>query len=270
MNNDGDSRGVLRRRVVVAIVAAALATAALLTIAIAYSSFPGMDIFFYIVMGFSILIVSYLALHALRAGKKLSKPAKVLQRCLVICAAVGLAVFVLLQGLIISAARTEDGEVDCLIILGAGLYGEIPSRTLVSRLEAAVRYAGERDDLLIVVSGGQGSGETITEAEAMSRYLVRCGIEESRILKEGRSTSTWENLAFSKALLEEHGLDTGGMSVAVVTNEFHLYRAKYVAGSLGLNAIGIAAQTPYPSLRILYHCREALALLNSFLFGWNA
>jgi len=171
-----------------------------------------------------------------------------------------------LQGLIISGARTEEADVDCLIVLGAGLRNGSPSLMLRQRLNMAAEYLLEHGDTPIIVSGGMGRGETITEAEAMSRYLVACGVDESLIWKEEKSTSTRENLVFSMDLMEENGLDTDSVVVAVVTNEFHLYRAKLIAAKTGLTAIGISAKTPRFYLRVLYSFREAFALATEILF----
>jgi uncharacterized SAM-binding protein YcdF (DUF218 family) len=99
----------------------------------------------------------------------------------------------------------------------------------------------------------------------MSRYLRDCGVDESLIWIEDASKSTRENLAFSLALMEEKGLDVENLKVAIVTNEFHLYRAKLIAGKRGLNAVGIAAETPGFYLRTLYSCREAFALAYEIL-----
>ena len=229
--------------------------------------YPGMNIIFCMALSLSVIIAVYQLLGMLRAHKKLSKLASVLQRSLVACLVIGLSGFLMLQGLILSGARTEDAKVDGLIILGAGINGELPSRILMSRLDTALEYLETQGDIPIIVSGGLGPGESITEAEAMFRYLARQGADENKIWKEEKSTSTWENLAFSLALMEENGLDAENATIAIVTNEFHLYRAKHIAGTLGIDAIGVSAQTPYPSLRVLYHFREAAALLNSFVFG---
>ena len=198
-------------------------------------------------------------------SKKPNTPVRTLLRCLLVCLIIAFVGFTILQALIFSAAHTEDAKVDCLIILGAGLYGETPSKSLVTRLEAALEYVKDADEIPIIVSGGQGPGETITEAEAMYRYLIRNGIDEKLIWKEEESTNTRENITYSLALLEQKGIDLGNITAAVVTNEFHLYRAKHIAGTLGFNAIGVAAKTPYLYLRVFYQCREAAALLKEFL-----
>ena len=264
-NKSRESRGGGLRKVLTAIVATASVVITLICLVLMLQNYPGMSIAFCIALAVSVVIYIYLLLHALRANEKYSRLARALQRFFLVCIVLCVVGFIILQGLIISGARTEDADIDCLIILGAGLYGEYPSRVLASRLDMALEYLKGRDDIPIIVSGGQGPGESITEAEAMSRYLEYRGINENKIWKEVESTSTWENLNFSLALMEEQGLDPENATIAIVTSEFHLYRAKRIAGQLGLNVVGVAADTPYLGLRVLYHCREAVALLKDLV-----
>ena len=266
-NADCDKSVKKPRKVLTIIVVAACAIVTVIFLVLMLKNYPGMDIAFCVALALSAIIILYLLLRKLRASEKYSRLAVILQRIFLICIAICIAGFIVLQGLIISGSHTDNGDVDCLIILGAGLYGEYPSRVLVSRLDTALEYLKGKDDIPIIVSGGQGPGESITEADAMLRYLLRNGVDEGRVRKEDRSSSTKENIAFSLALLEDSGLDAGEMKVAIVTSEFHLFRAKYIAGQLGLDAIGVAAKTPYPSLRVLYHCREAVALLKDLLIS---
>ena len=265
----GNKRVKFHKVLSIIVVAAAIAVTIAAFILMLFN-LPGMDIVFFIALLLSCIIIAHLLLRKLRTREKYAKLALALHRCLFICVAIGVVGFLVLQCLIFSGSRTEDADADCLIILGAGLYGEYPSRILVSRLETAIEYLGARDGVPIIVSGGQGPGETITEAEAMSRYLIRRGVDENQIHKEENSTSTWENLAFSLDLLTTMGLDGENPTIAIVTNDFHLYRAKHIAGTLGIDAIGVSARTPYPSLRVLYQFREAVALMKDFLSIGNS
>lgn len=142
--------------------------------------------------------------------------------------AAGAAVFLFVEGLIISGfyCTPEDG-VDYLVVLGAHVKNGRPSRVLEKRLDAALDYALEHQNVLVVVSGGQGSNETATEASVMAAYLEEKGLEEDRILLEEKSTSTEENLRFSGQLMEE------GAKIAVVSNDFHIYRAIHLARAAG-------------------------------------
>jgi len=227
-----------------------------------------MHIIFYLVLGLSIAIVVYLVLWALSShmNKKCSRYAIMLRRCYLLLFAVGFAGFLTFQGLIISSARTEDAQVDAIIVLGAGLRNDAPSLILRTRLNAAVSYLDAHGDVPIIVSGGLGAGERITEAEAMSRYLISRGVDENLIWQEGASTRTQENLEFSLAIMEEKGLDIENVKVAIVSNEFHLYRAKLIAGKAGLDAVGVAAKTPGAYMSAIYFFREAFALANEVFF----
>lgn len=132
--------------------------------------------------------------------------------------------------------RAEDG-IPWMVVLGAQVRGTQITSSLMRRLDEAVFYLQKNEKTNVIVSGGQGPGEDISEAEAMARYLVKRGIEECRIFKEDRSTSTWENLRNSQEYF-----DISAVSAVIVTNNFHLYRALKMAKRLGYQSPqGIAA-----------------------------
>ncbi len=170
--------------------------------------------------------------------------------------------FAAIEGLIILNGRS-DAEVrtDFLIIPGAGLKGRIISPALQSRLDAGLRYLQKNPDVKVVVSGGQGRGEDITEAEAMREFLTANGIDESRVLSEPNATSTMENFKFSKALIEQES-GKPASEITFVTNSFHVLRAKMLSGRNGLNANAIACDT-WKDLP-LYYLREYFAIIKSF------
>jgi len=170
--------------------------------------------------------------------------------------------FLAVEGLIIyNGTPDPQTKTDYLIILGAGLKGDVPSISLRERLNAGAEYLKKYPDTVVVVSGGKGRGETITEAEAMKKYLVSEGIDENRILTETRATSTMENFRLSRKLIE---LKTGKplREVSFVTNNFHLLRAKMLAERNGLTAHAIS---PKKELIVIpSYLREYFALIKSF------
>ena len=251
---------VPKRLPIAAVIVAFLAVISVYFLILMLSRVPYMHIVFYLVFGICVIISVFLALWVLGASQRFKRLAKVIGSCYLALLAIGFAGFLVFQGLIISGARTEEADVDVLIVLGAGLRNGAPSHILRTRLDAAISYAETREDVPIIVTGGLGHGETITEAEAMFNYLRERGIDEELIWQEGSSTSTYENLLFAKNIMEEKGLDIENATVAVVSNEFHLFRAKLTAERIGLNAVGVSAQTPTFSLRVLYFFREAFAL----------
>ncbi len=182
---------------------------------------------------------------------------------LTILLALGLLVFSVGEVPVLRAAHgTPEYEADWLIVLGAGVNGTAPSLSMLNRLTAAKAYLDAHPGCFAVVSGGQGSGEQITEAEAMRRWLTAQGIAESRIVCETRSTSTEENLRFSTALIP----DAKNARIAVCSSEYHLYRAQYLAARLGYTVGAVPGRTSYPVLRANYFIREGFGVLYFHIF----
>lgn len=153
---------------------------------------------------------------------------------------------------------------DAIIVLGAGIHGEKVSRVLQMRLDSAVSYANKNPKALLVVSGGQGQGETISEALAMERYLIEKGIPQDKIIKEDRSTSTEENFKFSKTLLDQYF--DGDYQTAFTTNSFHIFRAQIISQNCGMKSNSLHAPIDGHMLPVVY-IREVLALYIYLLFG---
>lgn len=180
---------------------------------------------------------------------------------------IGCICFAALELVVIGAARTDrDPEAPYLIVLGAGLNGTAPSLSLVDRLVAARDYLEQYPDAVAIVTGGQGPGELITEAQAMETWLLAQGIAPERILKEERATDTVENITYSLELIAQHGGDPAGR-VAIATSEYHLYRAKYIAAHLGAQPLGVAGETSLPVLKVNYFVREAFGVAHLWVFG---
>lgn len=181
---------------------------------------------------------------------------------------IGLISFLVVEGAIIRNSRPDPVvEVDYLIILGAGLNGEQLSWTLRERMQKGLDYLERFPKVKVVLSGGQGPGENISEAEGMRRYLVDRGIPDERILKEDQSTSTMENFRFSKEILVQQGGFQDSERVAMITNDFHLFRSKILARRNGLIPIGIPSSTPWYLVPNVY-LREYFAVVKSLIFDW--
>jgi len=159
---------------------------------------------------------------------------------------------------------TVDYNETVVIVLGAGINGETVSRALAHRLDAAIAYWQQNPNAYIIVCGGLGSRATITEAEAMKRYLIAHGLPETHILLEDQSTSTYENLKFAKELLEDHF--PNGFQAAVITSDFHIYRAVRTARQLGLDVTHLGAYTDWYTWPANY-LREILAIFSNLLLG---
>lgn len=143
------------------------------------------------------------------------------------------------------AVRRWAPPVDVVVVLGAGLSGDRVSPLLASRLDRG-RQALERSrlrgrDTHVICSGGQGPDEPLPEAVAMARYLGDAGVEPELVWLEDRSTSTEENLRFSAEVAALHGVESGRF--AVVTNDFHAFRAAMLMRDAGLAGFGLGSAT---------------------------
>lgn len=190
-------------------------------------------------------------------------------------------VFLAFEAVIFSAGRrAPEGDAKYVIILGAQVRGEVPALVLDARIKAAADYLLEHPGAVAVASGGQGSGESITEAEAIKRGLMRKGIAEERILLEERSTSTAENLKFSAEVIAAYetaaaaqpdgaARGDGGVpeKVVLVTNDFHVYRAARLAGKMGYGQVSGLGATDFFAVTIQYYVREFFAIIMESLRG---
>lgn len=150
-----------------------------------------------------------------------------------------------------------------VVVLGCQVRRDGPSLMLSRRIDAAYNYLSEDEKADCIVSGGKGDNEHISEAEAMYESLVNDGIAQSRIAKEDKSSSTYENLLFSKQLLEDNGKP---LRIAIVTDGFHQWRARLQAESLGYDVKCVSAATPWYLIPV-YWVREWFALSYLFVFG---
>lgn len=150
-----------------------------------------------------------------------------------------------------------------VVVLGCKVRGTKPSLMLTRRLNAALEYLNEHESLSCVVTGGQGTGEDIPEAQAMKTWLVEHGIAEERILVEDKSEDTQQNLRFTADILEEQGL---GKDIVIVTDGFHEYRASLLAEKEGLRTSAYSAYTR-PLFVPTYWVREWMALFQLLVLG---
>lgn len=147
-------------------------------------------------------------------------------------------------------------QVNCIMILGCQVKWEQPGGEMIKRLNTALPLIEKYDGVPVIVTGGQGRGENISEAECMKQWLVSNGVPESRIYMENRSESTAQNFAYSAPILEQLGISDG---IAVVTNDFHQYRAELYARRQGLSTGHYSSETSalvFPN----YLIRELAAL----------
>lgn len=175
----------------------------------------------------------------------------------------GLLLFCSVEGLILSQYNAQAGPgADYVIVLGAQWKSTGPSEVLRRRLIQAANYLASNPDTKVIVSGGQGDNEIMSEAAGMKEYLIKTGIEEERILVEDKSANTYENLTFSGQLL-----DIGQDSVVIVTNNFHMFRALSIAKKQGYADVEGLAASSVLGMGPNNLLREFLGVLKDFWVG---
>lgn len=211
--------------------------------------------------------VCILAHHILRKRYKLKGGIKKMHRVVNILVATFLLFFIILDGIIILYPKNNTEKSELLMVLGAGVNGRTPSLTLKGRLDKAVEYVENYDkDIYIIVTGGQGEGEDISEALCMKEYLVKAGISEDKIIMEDKSTSTAENFMYSKKIIkEELDIDVRDSSIKVITNDFHSFRSNMLGERNGYENLNFYSSKTYWPLIPIYYVREAFAFVKSYL-----
>lgn len=174
---------------------------------------------------------------------------------------IGLLVITETSCMILAANKKAEPDAT-VVVLGCRVYGESPSLSLVERLDAAYNHLIQYPEAKCILSGGRGDGENITEAECMYRYLIKKGIASERLYKEENSTTTRENLLFSKELMNKQGLNT---KIAIATSEYHIYRAGRIADALDISWTAVPGKTAiwlFPT----YYVRELYGILYEWVF----
>ncbi|SEF59907.1 DUF218 domain-containing protein [Caloramator fervidus] len=155
-------------------------------------------------------------------------------------------------------------KADCMIILGCKVRGYEPGDFLKSRLDVALRLYKEGYCKFIIVSGGKGKNELISEAEAMKIYLIKNGVSEKYIIKEDKSFSTYENLFNSLNVMKNKGFK----DALIVSNKYHLKRASLMAKKIGIKASfqGCIVKEKF-YLEVIGILREVFAILKFYILG---
>lgn len=164
----------------------------------------------------------------------------------------------------IAGAGQNDWEAaeqaDYAIVLGCKVNGTTPSRTLRERLDLTLELMERNEDVIVIVSGGQGSDEDAAEGDVMAAYLESHGADMDRVIAETESHSTRENLLNSTALI-----DSPRAKLVVVTSDFHVSRAIWIAGTLDLEVAGIGSRTTPMLVRWCDLVREVFAYGKAFV-----
>lgn len=180
--------------------------------------------------------------------------------------AIGIPMCIFMVGLIATGGKvnTTTFTEDYIIVLGAGIKGETVLLPLQKRLDKCIEYISVNPNATIIVSGGQGIGESISEALAMERYLIARGVDKSKIIKEEQATDTYENFIYSRAIIDSLSKNTLP-NIVFITNDFHVYRSARIAKRIGLDVNSYSAKLPLYLLPPTY-LREILSIFKFWVY----
>lgn len=226
---------------------------------------PGYSFTALVCMGIIGVILFYTFMPTV--GRWMPRFAKITTVIFTVALVIGLALFAVTEGFIIRASFGDPGQkTDYLVVLGAKVRPDGPSVSLWDRIYKARDYLLENPDVIAIVSGGQGTDEVMTEAQSMHDELVKLGIPEDRIWMEDKASSTDENMRFSLDLIQSK-TKVRPTRLAILSSEYHLFRASLMADKLGIDFVGVPAKTSRLSQLINHGMREVAGVWHFFIFG---
>lgn len=201
-------------------------------------------------------------------GKK-EKNARIMRITAIAVLIIGFGCFMAAETPVLQGSRSdEDTSAEYVIVMGAGVNGHEPSMSLQSRLETAYRWLSENPESIAILSGCQGRGEFISEAQCMYDWLSARGIDSHRLIMEDQATNSYKNIEYSLEILDTLGFDRSA-PLAIISSDYHLCRIRMLAENFGCNAVCESAKTPYISLYLNCAIREAFALWEIWVFGYG-
>ena len=190
-----------------------------------------------------------------------------IKKFLILISCIGVIGIILLLGInayvkgtvsddILESEQLVDKKVDCILVLGCQVRGEDPSPMLHDRLQRSLEVyeLGIADKLLM--SGDHGQID-YNEVKAMKEFATDSGIDSENIFMDHAGFSTYESIYRAKEVF-------GVKKMVIVTQNYHLYRALYIAEQLGVEAYGVAADYHSYAGQTVRDVREVLARVKDF------
>lgn len=219
-------------------------------------------------LGFALVLIIYAVLFDKinHFAKKIWKNKRGKIACIVILAVLctGLTIGGTAFANVVKYSSTSSVQTEYAILLGCKVNGSEPGIFLRHRINAAYDYLQENPNAKIILSGGQGQNEDISEAQCMYNTLLEKGVAEDRMIIEDKSTSTQENFKNSLELMKQKGIDI--TELTVITNDFHEYRASQFAKREGITTYSHPCKTPWNGY-MPFATREAIAVVVQVYLG---
>lgn len=184
---------------------------------------------------------------------------------LTILASSGVVILMACMNIITTSGQSDwktAEKSDYAVVLGAAVNESgVPSRIMRSRLYAALEFMEKNPEAVVILSGGQGPDEPMSEAQCMYDAMLELGAEQDRLLMEDESHTTRENLINSMAVIEERGGTR--QPITIISSEFHQRRARYIADSLEIDSCPVSGHTDQWFYRVNYTLREVFAFVKA-------
>ena len=148
-------------------------------------------------------------------------------------------------------------DIDCILVLGAGVWGDKPSPMLEDRLNQAIELYKNNVSTKIIMSGDHGT-EYYDEVNIMKKYAIEKGVPSADIFMDHAGFSSYDSIYRAKAIF-------GAKKIVIVTQKYHLYRALYIANSLEIEAYGVGADSRQYAGATYREVREILAINKDFV-----
>ena len=214
--------------------------------------------YFSIFLGIFIIVIN--KLYTIKKYKKYINILLILSTIVFIC-------FIVVEGFIIKYASSLPKEnARYLIVLGSKVNVSGPSMDYQARLDKAYEYLKNNPDTFVIVTGAKGNDEPISEAQCGKNVLMEYDIKEDRIIIEDKSYSTYQNIDNARKLIIANG-DNLNCDVVIVSSNFHLFRANYIAKKLGFTNLSFSGSRGLHYIEPHYFIREYFAFIKEVLFS---
>lgn len=184
---------------------------------------------------------------------------------LTILASSGVVILMACMNIITTSGQSDwktAAQSDYAVVLGAAVNESgVPSRIMRSRLRAALEFMEKNPTATVILSGGQGPDEPMSEARCMYDAMLEMGAAQDRLLMEDESHTTRENLINSMEIIDGRGGTK--QPITIISSEFHQRRARYIADSLGIESCAVSGHTDQWFYRVNYTLREVFAFVKA-------
>ena len=183
----------------------------------------------------------------------------------VFCVVIVLLVVVVLIVRSILKYKNSNCKIFCpyVLVLGAKVLNQnTPCKILETRLNCAYDYLQQFKDSKVIVSGGKGKDEPISESYVMRKVLISYGVRQDRIIMEDSSVNTFQNLKNTRRIL-------GNVDeILIITSNYHLFRSKILARRVGFKKVSLIGSDVFVESLFKNLVREVFAVMKSILFDW--